>query len=467
MLNIIEKSIIEWQHDHRVDGMMLQKEIRDWSDKSLFPQLDDLFLELYPGEKVLRIEKLELWIQVEQDQDWKVVVINKVKEAIKASLEKNMSIDSTKKNIEEKSGDQRTLELILYFLRHGHFPWWSETLSKDEFHVLVEEWLNDPQNAEKARKIWSLAGDTSIRKRMVSQFNEPILESLLWILQDVTPAQINALKEDALALMAITGEQFQPSEFSDLLKTAMVEILAREVNHRWDEVFAQFILDRLLIVQPSLLDDMADRGMRLYSTAFIPVIENIKHGTKPHSSGNKIEPTQPQPVTENEEISHEGIWINNAGLIIVAPFLSTFFERLALLGNGQISDVEKAVASLQFLATGMEEFPEYMVALPKILCGLELDFPLECSGRLTGNEAAEAENLLRAIIKNWSALGEISIEGFRESFLRRKGKLILMKGEWQLQPESAAYDMLLQQIPWTISMVRLPWMKELVRTTWI
>ena len=67
---------------------------------------------------------------------------------------------------------------------------------------------------------------------------------------------------------------------------------------------------------------------------------------------------------------------------------------------------------------------------------------------------------------HWGALKSTSIDGLRNSFLMRNGKL--SKEEiWQLTVENKAWDVLLAQLPWGISMVKTPWMEELLYVHWM
>jgi hypothetical protein len=52
--------------------------------------------------------------------------------------------------------------------------------------------------------------------------------------------------------------------------------------------------------------------------------------------------------------------------------------------------------------------------------------------------------------------------------LLRPGKLIRKEdGDWLLQVESRTFDVLLEHLPWGISMIKLPWMKKMLWVEWI
>ena len=52
-------------------------------------------------------------------------------------------------------------------------------------------------------------------------------------------------------------------------------------------------------------------------------------------------------------------------------------------------------------------------------------------------------------------------------FLTRAGQLSVdAEGDWLLRVEPRTVDILLDQLPWGISMIKLPWMSRLMRVEW-
>jgi hypothetical protein len=163
------------------------------------------------------------------------------------------------------------------------------------------------------------------------------------------------------------------------------------------------------------------------------------------------------------------IYIENAGLVLLHPFLSTYFSRLGLLGpegfTGEAAQF-KAVHLLQYLADGMEEHPEQELALNKILCGLPVDEPVPLHLSFTEQEKEVSAELLNVLRVQWEKLKNTSNEGIRASFLQRQGALTETGEGWKLRVEQRAYDVLLQTLPWGLGMIRLSWMKKIIYTEW-
>ncbi len=169
------------------------------------------------------------------------------------------------------------------------------------------------------------------------------------------------------------------------------------------------------------------------------------------------------------ELADGEIYIDNAGLVIIAPFFPRLFEILNITAEGEIGSEflkEKAVHILQYLVNGKSNNPEYLLQLNKLLCGMNIDDIISREYRLSDFEKTECENLLRSIIKNWNSLKNTSIESFRNSFLARKGVLKYSENGWTLNVERKSYDILLNTLPWSISIIKLKWMNKPIYVEW-
>ena len=186
-------------------------------------------------------------------------------------------------------------------------------------------------------------------------------------------------------------------------------------------------------------------------------------------------PTKKKPVRKRTVArDKEGYYVNNAGIIILGPFLPRFFENLELQKEGAFTNKaarQRAIRLLHYLATFEEQSAEYMLVLHKALCGLPLEDPIENDFVISDRERAEAKSLLESVLELWGALKETSPEGLQQAFLQRKGKLSYEEEPtpgWKLQVERKAIDILLEMKapPWSYSVVKLPWMDYLIRVEW-
>lgn len=174
------------------------------------------------------------------------------------------------------------------------------------------------------------------------------------------------------------------------------------------------------------------------------------------------------PLSPDEEAA--GLFVNQSGLVILHPFLQLYFEDVGLVEGEAFRDEmaqQMAIYLLHYLATGQTDAPEYELVLPKLLCGWSLNEPVARRLVLPDTALAEGENLLQAVINYWHVLKSTSPDGLREGFLQREGKLTrLYEGDWRLQVEQKAIDILLGSLPWGFNVVKLPWMENLLMVEW-
>lgn len=166
-----------------------------------------------------------------------------------------------------------------------------------------------------------------------------------------------------------------------------------------------------------------------------------------------------------------GIYLNHAGLVLLHPFLTYYFEAIGLVSENAFCHEyaqQIAIVLLHYLATGETSAPEYDLVLPKLLCGWPLNDPVVVGLELPEAALAEAENLLETVIRYWEVLKNTSPDGLRQGFLQRQGKLTQAEmGGWKLRVEQQSIDILLTRLPWGVSMVKLPWMAEVLVVEWM
>lgn len=172
------------------------------------------------------------------------------------------------------------------------------------------------------------------------------------------------------------------------------------------------------------------------------------------------------PARAIEPMLAHGLPVDNAGVVLLHPFLKTYFATVGLLAGKVFRDTTaqtRAVCLLQWLVHGDGAEDEHRMVLAKVLCGLAPDQLVPRSDGPTAAEREEGETLLEHVITTWTALKKTSVRGLREGFLQRDGLLRSTPSGWALQMEAKAWDVLLERLPWGISHVRLPWMTGLLQ----
>lgn len=164
-------------------------------------------------------------------------------------------------------------------------------------------------------------------------------------------------------------------------------------------------------------------------------------------------------------------WVQNAGLVLLHPFLVRFFDQVGLVKEKQFVGQDarvRAVHLLQYIVTGEQETPEQELFLNKLFCGLEPEYPVPSGTELTLQEREESENVLKSVVGHWKALKKSSPEAVRTTFLRREGLVIRegMQGGWKVMIERNSFDVLLDRLPWGLSMIKMPWNSYLIHVEW-
>ena len=171
----------------------------------------------------------------------------------------------------------------------------------------------------------------------------------------------------------------------------------------------------------------------------------------------------------DEEDAIEGVTIQNAGLILLWPYLNRFFKFLKLLDGNDFVDqaaLERAIQLTQYLVNFQTEIDEQGLMLNKLLCGADFKFPVANSFEPTPEESSLARKMLQGAVQNWEQMKNTRPETFQETFLQREGRLYRLEDRWELVVEKKAYDMLLDTIPWNISMIHLSWMSDRLIVIW-
>ena len=173
--------------------------------------------------------------------------------------------------------------------------------------------------------------------------------------------------------------------------------------------------------------------------------------------------------TTDEDIK-DIYYIENGGLVLLAPYFGHLFKALNLRDekgflnkNAQL----KALTLTNYICTGNDEVLEHQIPLNKILCGFQPNEAVILDIKLNDEEKKQADELIEAAVKHWAVLKNTGVDAFRSTFIKRKGILSsAAEGNWLLRIERTAFDVLLDTLPWPISVHRYSWMKKLLTVEW-
>lgn len=177
-----------------------------------------------------------------------------------------------------------------------------------------------------------------------------------------------------------------------------------------------------------------------------------------------------EPRTGKLVLPSSGIYIDNAGLVILHPFLPNLFQKLNLCKDEVWKNNQsqhKAILLTQYLVTGQEVFFENELVLNKLMCGFPIESVVNTKQKISRKEKETCKDLLSAVIEHWKVLKGTSTEALRETFLQRAGKLSVSETHPpELWVEEKGVDILLESLPWGTGMIRSPWMEEFLMVYW-
>ena len=463
--HIIKKQTIEISFENPGDSFGVQNLVAEMFYEQLQPRMEILFDEICGENRHLKIDKLEIDCGVLDLKNWEQQFTEQTILKLKDEL-----IEVDKEKIDpEKIEETAAEEAFFFFLENGFMPWNKRFDSLAELEQLLR--INEKMIAQLKKLI---AQKSKTAERLVWQFSKNFTSR---IIAEITKDRENALTDIFALLEKLnllhTGKLIDALTYkhidNHIVDAAILNLFASDENKTKVEQFFSFLLTKV-------------EGNEELKTEIREIVNYLKNNKKTNhqiadadkmKAGNNGKEKNPVPAkdkkgNENDLLPDE-IYINNAGLIILHPFLEKLFEHLQLTtGNKWINSLsqQKAVLVSEFLVTGNTEFEEFNLVLNKILCGIDLDEIVTTEMQPDNEIHSECEVLLNEVISHWKVLKNTSIEGLREAFLQRDGKLSKVDDGWLLQVEQKAIDVLLNHLPWGIAIIKLPWMNEMLYVEW-
>lgn len=481
------------------------------------PALEKAFDNYADPKETLVFDKLELDCGQISYENWEEDLVKQVL----IQLEENIRFLSKGKK-ETISVEKKAEEVFIHFLEKGYFPWNSPFVKPKELEeslILVNPLVEKLQRifmvnpAIQRRFLSSFSADFVLRiMGLISQKSNPKCLALVNYLQTQNNPTVQKELFQALILSYSNHLPFSsPKFFENLIHnfslenlTYLAEYLTKEVGEEkdvWEEIKSiaygvvspefqrkfTLLMQIILKIDPTFLKK---KGASLEEIEFLKtVLQQNKSMIATFKKFEKkdIYKSQPETIFENtgtmklpannpsepsnqkDQEMEEGIFVENAGLVLLHPFLTGLFSNLQMTENGKFkseSNQSLAARVLQFLVFGENELSENFYPLNKILCGMGISQILEEEREINGDFKNECEELLRAVIGHWSVLKNTSIDGLRETFLQRNGKISRVEKGWKLQVERKTVDVLLDKLPWGLGIIKLPWMNEMMYVEW-
>jgi hypothetical protein len=471
--HIIQKQMLNVVANGFDNGFALQQEVAQlWKD-NLAPRLERLLDSYNTGEQVIRIDQLYIDVSAGSFADIEEKVIAEINRQLQQKIAEQPAEAAT-------TVARRNVELLVFYLQNGYLPWWSPVKTREEWQQHLTKILSTHLNNYDCYVITTAFKAEAVRNRLIAELTAPQFWQLV---AAIAPKSSSILTDDLSAIYNAVKNSIYINDVSAAYKHAV--LLSIQAKTPANDIYTAIaihlsetitglsqpvitMLSKAAIGNTQLKQVIEKRAVNL--AAGEEVFKDIKPEL-PVSNESKSE--KDLSIEQKEETGHtdkpaklEDIYIANSGLVIVAPYLTTFFKQMRLVEKDKLVSTHKAIALLNYIVYGHTNLAEFECVLSKILCGLELNAVVK-NYSLTDNDKQEADELLTALINHWQVLKNTSVQGLRTSFLQREGRLSFANNEWRLKVQNEPYDVLLAHIPWNISMIKLSWMQHLLKVDWV
>jgi hypothetical protein len=392
-----------------------------------------------------------------------------IQEALEGVIPEVKEKDKKIKTISNITLWENDLELIDYYLTYGSIPIESIRKVPIDWEIMIARIIkNSPRALLFKLHFWSKSP-----QKINRLFDLLKIQTILSIVSLIHPELVDHFFLLEKSIDAVSGEKISLKlgfkNDTDTLK-GILFIWSKMSKLQPDTTPITFKLFSMYVekkrIQPNVLLSLVIEKVKNVATKQIQIIKEIQKFAKDSQVEKPVKKEIP-PIPEG--LPPESIYIFNAGLVLLWPFLGRFFRRLNLVGAKEFNDEAsrmRAILLIQYLVTGKKEAPEYELALNKLLCGANMDMEIDMEVDITEEEINLSNSLLTGAITNWEKLKGTRIGTFRETFLQRNGSLYYMNNRWELKVEKKAYDVLLETLPWGIQMIQMSWMKERLVVLW-
>lgn len=480
--HIIHNVYLELTTTNVAEAHKLKDSIGDFLSSEVFPLLEKQIDVMDHGMSAYAIQLDQVHVEITEkglrlNDDLKYTIV----ETIEAETQKAIkAIGDDKKHTETfKKGkflhkNEHELETFIHFLKTGTNPWWSqESITK----------LLAPKRFEKllatrdfSRRILRVLGDKRVRDRVISQLTREAIKELC---------------------VAITKES-DILEIPDVIVQKIKKRPVLQQQHIWKEILVAIASQKPIDIE-TLITTVKNTTRTNKSKSTNEVTITKKHQQKSQKEMQKetkgtvdasdlelaskeqeqieakkfakeavkeiLKEEHYQNVEDSVEITSQ--YTQNAGLVLIHPFLKHFFGHCDLLDeNKQLKDPEKCAHLLHYIATGKTKQAESDMIFEKFLCNIPSNLPINRNITVTKKQKEQVHNLLNAVNENWGALKKSSHALLRNEYLQRLGKIEKNSSGITIVMEHKTQDILLRKLSWGMGLIRLPWKKDFIYVNW-
>ncbi|WP_149274960.1 contractile injection system tape measure protein [Pareuzebyella sediminis] len=462
-LNTINNAVLNFELETLESKMGGSSDFVSWAKSNILEAIDHHADNLTEAHTVVEIPDLEIALNLKEGLDFfkdslaiQASIWDQVYNALKIAIKKKEST--------AVSAQHYWANVIFDYLKTGQVR---ESYETEDWNALVSAFFEELLVNDKLKNQWLAAIKTlSVFVRFFGLRSQGLQDELIASLTGEKDA--GKLTKDVLKLVSDHPDYFRsPLSIMSFYHTlfGLVSTTEQSVTELLSKVLRKYMI-------PNKIQGLTiDVPKEIESVVALLVKDglNLKEikGAIPEKSATTSQ-TQEDEAHREWEVLGEGVHISQAGLVLLAPFLTPFLKNIGYVDEkGERVSPLKIPIILHYLATGETRAPEWKLTLPKILAGLRPGQHCDISLRPSQKLDAKIEELLNAVIGHWEALKNTSPDGLRTTFLNREGMLRSKNGFYYLTIKEQTVDILLNYVSWNYSTVRFNWMSQILFVEWI
>ena len=368
-------------------------------------------------DRIIQLNKIEVELSCNDLNSLEEKIANQLFQQLSIALKDALNDHS---QVRQLTREKHHLEVALFYLKTGLLPWNVDHSIK---LYQIEFWLTEAldKSANQAPLfIQQLLHSKQMFRRFVARFSM----KMKWRLADYLWPGIQ-----------------------EALQSFIPEIIKVDKSDVWKTIYYY------LMKQPKSIGGLVIQLQQ--KSRFIKEGQSIFDKEEAKIEASKVKGKK-----------QEGFFVRNAGVVLLNPFIESLFTKLKVVEDNKIKNVSKAIQLLHYTITGEQEAEEWNLPLLKILCGIHVEEVIQFSGQLKEEEIKEIETLFNALISHWKILKNTSVDGLRQTFLQRNGRINQYSENYLLKVEQAGPDILIDHLPWGFNCIQLPWMERPLITEW-
>lgn len=496
--HIIHKVVIEVTVNNRKKAEEIKDDISSFLTMDVFPKLEKHFhaAQATLSDRTLQISRLTLDVNQSESS-----LNTALKDNIITSFQKELAemikggptkTDAEKEELEISllGEEEKLLLTFLYFIENGALPWWQSKAGSAA--IFETDSLQKIISAKTfAAKMSQSLQKPKIRERIINQFTDAQIAQFCQAVIHANRLPIS-LKNPVIKRLVKASFADRKAIWT-LLFYALTEA---HRNYGSGSTYENEITEQIIRLLPQLEaakkqeTEVRFRNDIKVLFPFIKSEETFQSVHKKNNSSAKKSAKKDHRTHQTNAIATEnrkpsvfkdlltdlpndntvteatGYQVQNAGLVLLHPFIPTLFKKCNLSDpdGKKLVDPETAIHLLHYIATGETNQPESHMLFEKFLCGMPLHQTINRHIKLSRKHKSEANKVIEAVQHNWSSMQTSSVSLLQHEFFQRPGKL--EPDNQLLTIERKTQDILLDKLSWGIGMIKLPWQSQFIFVNW-